>query len=461
MQRFAKISYLLIPMALILFSPSLWAEPSNSKPVSFIREVAPILVSQCQACHGPKTSEGNYRLDTFQLMMQPGDSGAASITAGDLENSDLHRLITADDSEERMPNNGGQLTDSEIHTIEAWILQGAKFDGQDVAGSLRDQIPRDIPHPAAPDVYPTAIPVTAMTFTTDGNQLLVGGYHELLVWDSVTGTLITRVGNNPQRTFGMAFSPDGSWLALAGGTPGVSGEVRLIPWHGGPNKDAQPKILATQEDVFFDVAFRADGQQLAAGGADGSLRVFEVGTGKQIINIESHADWVTDVCFSPDGKTIATASRDKTAKVFDAVTGALLATHSEHNAPVRAVAIAPDSKTVLSAGGKQIHVWNIEDTKTAGEMAGFENDVYSLLARGESVVATSADRTARQFKLADRSLIRTLKEHPGWVLTLAWHEPSQRVSTGCLDGTVTVWSLEDGAMVKQFLAIPTKVGTPP
>ena len=204
------------------------------------------------------------------------------------------------------------------------FVQGAKFDGQDAAAPLRDQIPRDIPHPAAPDsLSDGAFPITAMAFTSDGKQLLVGGYHELLVWDPTAGTLVARVGNIPQRTFGMAFSPDNSWLAVAGGSPGVSGEVRLIPWDGGPKHDAEPKILATHEDVFFDVAFRPDGQQLAAGGADGSVRVFDVPTGVERLKINNHADWVTDVCFSPDGKHIATASRDKTAKVFDAETGKL------------------------------------------------------------------------------------------------------------------------------------------
>ena len=166
-------------------------------------------------------------------------------------------------------------------------------------------------------------PITAMAFTPDGSQLVVGGYHELLIWDPTTGTLVARVGNIPQRTFGMAFSPDSSWLAVAGGSPGVSGEVRLIPWQSGPKQDAEPKVLATHDDVFFDVAFRPDGQQLAAAGADGSVRVFEVATGVERLKINSHADWVTDVCFSPDGKRIATASRDKTAKVFDAETGSL------------------------------------------------------------------------------------------------------------------------------------------
>ncbi len=459
MRRLTTTTYPIFLAVLAIIPRYAMAEGAPPTPVSFIRDVAPILVRKCQACHGPKVAESNYRLDTFELLMRPGDFGSAPVTAGSLDDSGLYQLITADDPDARMPNNGGRLADSEIQTIANWIREGAKFDGQNAAASLRDQIPRDIPHPAAPAAYPVAIPITAMAFTADGSQLLVGGYHELLIWDPAAAKLVARVGNIPQRTFGLTFNADNSLLAVAGGSPGVAGEVRLIPWEGGPKRDAEPKILASLNDVFFAIAFRPDGKQLAAGGADGSVRVFDVTSGVERLRISGHSDWVNGVCYSPDGKLIATASRDKTAKVFDAETGSLLATHSEHNAPVRAVAFAPDGKSVISAGGSRIRVWNVLDSKLVGEMTGFQNNVYALLASGENIVGASADQSVRQFKLSDRSLVRALTPHSAWVLSLAWHPPSHRLAAGCFDGTVTTWDLENGAMVKQFLAVP--VAEPP
>jgi WD40 repeat protein len=442
-------------LAIAMASTTANAEDSDGAPISFLREVAPILVGKCQACHGPKTAESNYRLDTFASLLQPGDFGTAPITAGDPEESELYRLITAEDAHERMPNNGSRLADSEIDAIENWIRQGAKFDGQSADAPLREQIPHDIPHPAAPEKYPAALPITAMAFNTNGSQLLVGGYHEILIWDPSEGTLIARVGNIPQRIFGMALSPDGSWLAVAGGSPGVSGEVRMIPWNDGPKRDADPVVLAAHEDVFFDVAFSSDGVQLAAGGTDGAVRVFDVSAGTLRLKINSHADWVTDVCYSPDGKYIATGSRDKTAKVFRADSGSLMTTHSEHNAPVRAVAFAPDGKSVLSADGSRVRIWSAEDSKLMAEIAGFENDVSSVSASDESILASSADRTVRQFKFADRTLVRSFAPHSESVLSLAWHVRSHHVAAGCSDGTVSVWNFDNGALVKQFLAIPS------
>ena len=184
-----------------------------------------------------------------------------------------------------MPNNGSRLTNAEVQTISRWIIQGATFDGQDAKAPLRTQIPPDIPHPPAPETYPHALPIAAMAFTEDGAQLVVGGYHELLIWDVKSGALVSRIANIPQRVFGMAFSPDYSWLAIVGGSPGVSGEVRLIPWGDESKKTAQPRVLATHDDVFFAVAFRPDGAQLASAGADGAVRVFDVATGAEKLQI--------------------------------------------------------------------------------------------------------------------------------------------------------------------------------
>ena len=68
--------------------------------------------------------------------------------------------------------------------------------------------------------YASPLPIVAIAFSADGTQLLTEGYHEVLVWDPATGQLTTRVGNMPQRTYGMAVSPDNSWLAVAGGADG-------------------------------------------------------------------------------------------------------------------------------------------------------------------------------------------------------------------------------------------------
>lgn len=448
------------PRSLLLTALILAGRPSpamgdHSGHVSFVREVAPILVANCEACHGPKEAESNYRLDSFERLMTPGDFGSPPVTPGDLEASEFHRLITAEDAEERMPNNGDRLDERQVGIVSTWIAQGARFDGQDAAAPIRGQIPRDIGHPAAPETYAAAVPITSLAFTPSGDRLVSGGYHELLLWDATSGELVARIGNMPERIYGVAFSSNGAWLAVAGGSPGVAGEVRLVSRQNAAPSDAA-KVLATANDVFFDVDFQPDGQQLVAAGADSTVRVFSVDSGEERLRISNHANWVLDVCCSPDGKQIASASRDKSAKVFQSDSGALIATHSDHDAVVRAVAYVPDGGTVVSGGGSRIDQWNALDGKSSGKYDGFGGDVQAIVTDGDFLFAGSADRMVRQFKIADQSVVRSLGQHSSPVLSIAWHRATRRLAAGCYDGTVTIWDPDKEAIVRQFVAAPGK-----
>ncbi|RIK79187.1 MAG: hypothetical protein DCC67_10820 [Planctomycetota bacterium] len=429
--------------------------------VSFVRDVAPILAAKCQSCHGPELAESSYRLDSYDALMRPGDHGTAPVTAGSVDDSEVYRLIAAEDPDERMPANGDRLTPHELATVAAWINGGAKFDGADARAPLREIILRDGSHPAAPASYPFPIPVTALAFTPDGSQLVVGGYHELLLFDPSTGALRNRIANMPQRVHGIALSNDGRWLVVAGGAPGLSGEVRLIRWDNGSLDDRATQLLAASDDVMLSVAFRPDGKEVAAGGADGSVRLFDIDAAAQRLKIDHHADWVNAMQYSPDGKAIATGSRDKTAKVCDAASGALLAAYSDHEARVRSVAFTPDGACVISAGGAHVRQWKLADSTLVGEFTGAEKEVLALTLAGETLIAGGADSAAKAFKAADRSLVKSLAGHPSWILALAWSPASGRLAAGCFDGTVVVWRSDTWEQEARFAAAPLQAAAAP
>jgi len=69
------------------------------------------------------------------------------------------------------------------------------------------------------------------------------------------------------------------------------------------------------------VTFSPDGKQVATASADGTGRLWEVETGKQLLVLEGHEDVVYSIEFSPDGKYLVTGSRDATARIWDGKTG--------------------------------------------------------------------------------------------------------------------------------------------
>src|SRR5258707_1081647 len=99
------------------------------KPVSFSHDIAPLLFQQCQGCHGPEKSKGKYRVDTFDRLFTPGESKEPPVTSGKPGQSNLLRLITAKDDDDRMPQKADPLPAAQVLLVRRWIEEGAEFDG--------------------------------------------------------------------------------------------------------------------------------------------------------------------------------------------------------------------------------------------------------------------------------------------------------------------------------------------
>jgi mono/diheme cytochrome c family protein len=100
--------------------------PAATETVDFVRDVAPIFVSRCVACHGDKKQESGFRLDRKKNALDGGDSGAA-IVPGKSAESRLVLRIAGVNTDEVMPPEGEKLTAEQIGIIRAWIDQGADW----------------------------------------------------------------------------------------------------------------------------------------------------------------------------------------------------------------------------------------------------------------------------------------------------------------------------------------------
>ena len=103
------------------------APPAESQPVSYAREVKPILARRCFACHGPDAGEGGLRLDNREGALAELDSGLLAIVPEEVESSELLTRVTSDDEFVRMPPEGKPLTEQEVDVLRRWIEQGAEY----------------------------------------------------------------------------------------------------------------------------------------------------------------------------------------------------------------------------------------------------------------------------------------------------------------------------------------------
>jgi WD40 repeat protein len=100
----------------------------------------------------------------------------------------------------------------------------------------------------------------------------------------------------------------------------------------------------------FSVAFSPDSKTLAAGAWDGSVRLWEPATGREIRRYVGHAGWVRAVAFSPDGKLLASGGKDRIIRLWETATGKELRRLEGHQNWIQNLAFSQDGKTLASWG---------------------------------------------------------------------------------------------------------------
>src|SRR3954468_18887810 len=390
---------------------------AQAKPVSFINDVAPILKENCFACHDAKKKSGKYDMTTYEKLLAGGANGAP-LMPGKPEQSEFHSLIVTTEQRRMPPRDKGEAVPKEKAAVVAqWIKEGAKLDaGLDPKADLVKELRVRWKPPVPPKAYPFAIIVNSLAFTPDGKHLVVGGHHELTVWEIATGKLVKRVYTRAERAYAMEFLPDGK-LAVAGGRPGQEGDVNVYDilkvkgktedgvevLDGVNDKAVLVKHLFDVEDSVLCLAITPDGKTLAAGGCDRPVRgvVFSGGLAdaKLTQTVENHADWVLGCTLSADGKYLLTAGRDKTAKVWDLKAKESVVTFPEHQNVVYGVAVKADGSAGFSVGAdKQLRTWKPNgEGKQVKNAGGHADEVFKVVANPKQpVLATSsADKTVR------------------------------------------------------------------
>ena len=418
-------------------------------PVSFSQDIAPLLNRRCGACHGEESAKGKYRLDSFQRMMKAGDSDEQPVVAGKAKDSAIYQLLVERDPHDRMPQKADALPQSEIALVERWINQGTAYDGGSPDRPLVE-LARHTMLRAAPKTYPRPMPVAALAFSSDGKQLVVGGYYELTFWDVDDTRLARRIGGMPEKITAVAWCPAGNLLAVAGGSPNQWGTVALVE----PRTDSKPRYLCDLPETALAVAFSPDGARLVAGCGDRTVRVFDVATGKQVRVFRHHADWVQSVAFSKDGKRVVSGSRDRTVRVFDPETGEIQTTFTGHETPVITAAFLSNGAAVFSlAHEKEIRLWDAFSGKKRSEFT-LPKEVQAMAVASDRVIAATVDHLIHVIQLSDHQELFTLFGQRDVIGAVALSRSGEMFATGGEDGEVCIWSLACGTWIRRFVASP-------
>ena len=147
---------ILLCLVIAADEPARVEKPTAEQLRFFETNVRPVLVENCQKCHGDKKQWGGLRLDSREALMRGGDSGAV-IVPGKPKESLLIRAVRHEDEDLKMPKEG-KLTERQIADLVRWVEMGAPFPQAPKSGvRTRDpnhwafQPPADVAVPAVKD----------------------------------------------------------------------------------------------------------------------------------------------------------------------------------------------------------------------------------------------------------------------------------------------------------------------
>ncbi len=238
----------------------------------------------------------------------------------------------------------------------------------------------------------------------------------------------------------VAFAPDGHLLAVAS-----DAGVYLY--------DAQTLTEVTFWDTdapVKSIAFSPDGERLAAGLEDYTIRLWQVADGQLLRTLEGHQGAVRSVVFSPDGTLLASGGQDDTVRLWRMPKGQPLRVLEGHTAWVYSLAFSPDNARLASGSADStVRLWRVSDGQGLRTLKGHQNSVRSVTfaSDGTLLASGSGDGTVRLWRVTEGQLLRALEGHTGAVYSVAFSPDDTLLASGSGDGTVRVWQVTDGQLL--------------
>ena len=469
--------------------------------VSYYREVRPILQANCQGCHQPAKPKGGYVMTEFKKLLAGGESEGTAIIPTHPDKSAMLKMVTPENGEASMPKGKPPLHASEIAMIHTWIAQGGQDDTPPDAKKHFDA--------EHPPIYSRPPVITSLDYSPDGKLLAVAGFHEVLLYQTDNNKLAARLVGLSERVQSLRFSPDGQSLAVAGGDPARLGEVQV--W------DVAKRKLVVSAPITFDtlygVSWSPDSKLIGFGCADNTVRAIEASSGKQVMQMGSHSDWVLSTTFSTKGDHVISGGRDMSVKLTEIaeqrfVDNVTSITPGALKGGVLALATHPKFEEIVAAGSDGLpKVYRVfrEVKREIGDDAQFIADLFPTTGRVFSVRFSPDGRRIAYGGGLDRSgelvvcsydftndVPKSLRDLMGKVpnqrkpeeqkqlddykkqgiheiarvtvtnseiYSIAFSPDGTRIVAGGSDGMVRIFNATNGAIVQQFVSVPITKGT--
>ncbi|MDQ3154681.1 MAG: P-loop NTPase fold protein, partial [Actinomycetota bacterium] len=202
------------------------------------------------------------------------------------------------------------------------------------------------------------------------------------------------------------------------------------------------------------LALTSDDSQIITGGADGTVRIWDRGTGEQVGDpITGHTARVLALAVTCDDSQIITASGDGTVRIWDRGTGEQVGeTFTGLTGRVFAVAVTSDDAQVITGGDDgTVRIWGRASGEQVGApLTGHTSRVLAVAVTSDDsqIITASGDGTVRIWDRASGEQVGDpLTGHTGQVCAVAVTSGDIQIITGGENGTIRIWDRASGKQV--------------
>ncbi|MBV8999229.1 MAG: WD40 repeat domain-containing protein [Solirubrobacterales bacterium] len=263
--------------------------------------------------------------------------------------------------------------------------------------------------------------------------------------------LSRQLGSQAQLNFATGAIGQGVLLAVEAYRFGDTSDARLALIRALQTTDGMTEYLTGHTATVNSVAFRPHADQLVSGSADGTVIVWNLGTGRPLRTLQGDGSQISSVALSPDGKLLAAGDGGGTVTLWNLATGVRQRSITGAVGSVETVAFSPNGRTLAFGGDNDtIELWDLAAARAAGMLRGHTDFVYDVAfsPSGTTLASASADQTVILWSLRTRRVTRVLGGQNGAVSTVAFSPDGRDVASGSDDGSVILWSASNGKRLR-------------
>lgn len=256
-----------------------------------------------------------------------------------------------------------------------------------------------------------------------------------------TPVLVAEVGHSgPVRA--VAISRDGRWVLTASD----DGSARL--WQADSGKEV--RRFEGYDGGVSAVDFDPAGGRVLTAGTDSAARLWDMATGRVVKTLLGHTGPLTSAAWSPSGSHIVAGGHDGTASLWDVQSGRRTALEG-HRKHISAVAWSRDGRFVATGSlDGTVRTWDPTAGRALQTLGPLPSGVTSVAFAPVSthVAAGTGDKQTYLFHVPSGRPVVTYRGHSGWVQTVAFSPDGRYFATGSDDRTALVFEARTGQLLQ-------------